>query len=175
MLFKDNAKKKALIAAKKAYNEAAALKGDTREEMAFRRRIGFRSRTHLDKVFVEGATKIGRYQEVCVHAEASGQERPAFPKPSMFQTAKGPQGVMYTFVPLEFSEEVFKLGGQYQTMEIDAFRAIELTQDVANRVSFDLDLEKPIVSLQFLRDELAAAAGDANSAEESADEGSGEE
>ena len=169
MLFKDNAKKKALIAAKKAYNEAAALKGDTREEMAFRRRIGFRSRTHLDKVFVEGATKIGRYQEVCVHAEA------AFPKPSMFQTAKGPQGVMYTFVPLEFSEEVFKLGGQYQTMEIDAFRAIELNQDVANRVSFDLDLEKPIVSLQFLRDELAAATGDANSAEKSADEGSGEE
>ena len=47
-------------------------------------------------------------------------------------------------------------GGQYQTMEIDAFRAIRLTQEIADKVSFDLDLEKPIVTLQFLRDELAA-------------------
>ena len=59
-------------------------------------------------------------------------------------------------------------------MEIDAFRAIELTQDVANRVSFDLDLEKPIVTLQFLRDELAAAVGDDTQTGDSDDEGSGE-
>ena len=52
MFFKDSAKKKALLAAKSAYVEAATLKGDTREEVAFRRRIGFRSRTHLDKIFI---------------------------------------------------------------------------------------------------------------------------
>ena len=158
MLFKDNAKKKALLAAKQAYVEAATLKGDSREEMAFRRKVGFRSRTHLDKVFVEGATKIARYQDAYVRAEAAGEEKPEFPKPATFQTAKGPQGMIYTYVPMEFAEEVFKLGGQYQTMELDAWRAIVLTQDVADKLSFDLDLEKPIVTLQFLREELEAAS-----------------
>ena len=43
-------------------------------------------------------------------------------------------------------------------MEIDAFRAIRLTQEVSDKMSFDLDLEKPVVTLQFLRDELAAAS-----------------
>ena len=68
MFFKDSAKKKALLAAKSAYVEAATLKGDTREEVAFRRRIGFRSRTHLDKIFIEGATKTARHQDLCEQA-----------------------------------------------------------------------------------------------------------
>lgn len=158
MFFKDSAKKKALLAAKSAYTEAASLKGDSREEVAFRRRIGYRSRTHLDKIFIEGATKTGRYHDLCVQAEAQGLERPAPPKPSMFQTAKGANGPIFTYVPLEFAEPVFALGGQYQTMEIDAFRAIRLTQEVSDKMSFDLDLENPVVTLQFLRDELAAAS-----------------
>jgi len=33
-----------------------------------------------------------------------------------------------------------------------------LTQEVSDKMSFDLDLEKPVVTLQFLRDELAAAS-----------------
>jgi hypothetical protein len=45
-------------------------------------------------------------------------------------------------------------------MEIDAFSAIRQTQAVADKLSLDLDLEKPIVTLQFLRDELEAASED---------------
>jgi hypothetical protein len=45
----------------------------------------------------------------------------------------------------------------YQTMQIDAFKAITLVQEVAERVSFDLGLEDPIITLQFLRDELSAS------------------
>ena len=162
MFFKDSAKKKALLAAKSAYVEAATLKGDTREEVAFRRRIGFRSRTHLDKIFIEGATKTARHQDLCEQANDRGLEHPPPPKVGMFQSAKGPNGIIYTYVPAEFSEPVFLYGGQYQTMEIDAFRAIRLTQEIADKVSFDLDLEKPIVTLQFLRDELAALENSAS-------------
>ncbi|HBO15764.1 MAG TPA: hypothetical protein DD440_05455 [Porticoccaceae bacterium] len=160
MFFKDSAKKKALMAAKSAYTEAAMMKGDTREEVAFRRRIGFRSRTHLDKVFIEGATRTARYHDQCLRATAQGLETPAAPKPSTFQVAKGPNGEIYTYVPIEFATDVFVLGGQYQTMEIDAFSAIRQTQAVADKLSLDLDLEKPIVTLQFLRDELEAASED---------------
>lgn len=160
--FKDNSKKKALLAAKAAYTEAATLKGDSREEVAFRRRIGYRSRTHLDKIFIEGATKTANYHDLCIQAEGQGLERPDAPKPSMFQTAKGANGPIYTYVPLEFSEPVFIFGGQYQTMEIDAFRAIRLTQEVSDKMSFDLDLEKPVITLQFLRDELSTASDEAS-------------
>lgn len=43
--------------AKKEFDKAAALKGDSRKEDAYRMRIALRVRAHIDKLFVE---EIGR-------------------------------------------------------------------------------------------------------------------
>ena len=43
--------------ARKDYEKAVGLKGDTRKEHAYRMRIGLRARSHIDKLFVDGATK----------------------------------------------------------------------------------------------------------------------
>ncbi|NCX49899.1 MAG: hypothetical protein EBW81_10525, partial [Gammaproteobacteria bacterium] len=49
--------------ARKEYDKAVALKGDTRKEHAYRMRIALRARSHMDKLFVEGATKAEKYNE----------------------------------------------------------------------------------------------------------------
>ena len=47
--------------ARKEYDNAVALKGDSRKELAYRMRIGLRTRSHMDKLFIEGATKAESY------------------------------------------------------------------------------------------------------------------
>ena len=42
----------------------------------------------------------------------------------------------------------------YQTTKVDALKAIQLTQNVADKISFDLGLDEPFSALQFLRDGL---------------------
>ena len=49
--------------ARKEYDKAVVLKGDSRKEFAYRMRIGLRARSHMDKLFVEGATKAESYNE----------------------------------------------------------------------------------------------------------------
>ena len=43
--------------AKKEYDKAIALQGDSRKEDAYRMRIALRTRGHIDKLFVEASTK----------------------------------------------------------------------------------------------------------------------
>ena len=38
-------------------------------------------------------------------------------------------------------------------MQIDVYKAISLVQEVADKVALDLDLDQPLTTLQFLRDE----------------------
>ena len=56
----------------------------------------------------------------------------------------------------------------YQTTKVDALKAIQLTQNVADKISFDLGLDEPFSALQFLRDELM---GDEVEIDEETDDG----
>ena len=56
----------------------------------------------------------------------------------------------------------------YQTTKVDALKAIQLTQNVADKISFDLGLDEPFSALQFLRDELM---GDEVEIDEEVDDG----
>lgn len=152
-IFKNKAAKAAMTKAKEEYIRAAELGDDSRSARAYKMRIGIRCRAHLDNVFVEGAKKTAAYQDQCATAAAEGKPRPEPPKASPFQTAKTLNGVVYTYVPPEFADEVFSLGCMYQTMQIDIYKAISLVQEIADKVALDLDLDKPLVTLQFLRDE----------------------
>jgi hypothetical protein len=152
-IFKNKAAKAAMAKAKDDYIKAAELSDDSRSARSYKMRIGTRCRAHLDKVFVEGAKKTAAFQDQCASAAAEGKPRPEPPKASPFQTAKTLNGVVYTYVPPEFAEEVFSLGCRYQTMQIDVYKAISLVQEVADKVALDLDLDQPLTTLQFLRDE----------------------
>ena len=155
-VFKNKRSKEAKQEAKKIYVIAAMLSDATRDERMFKLRAGIRSRGHIDKAFIEGAKKTETHQELCLHAIAKGTDTPTPPTASIFQTAKTLNGQIYTYIPPEFSQELFALGNLYQTMQIDAAKAIVLAQEVAARISLDLGLDEPLVALQFLRDEVMA-------------------
>lgn len=157
-VFKNKRSKTAKEEAKKMYVKAAMLSDTTREERMFKLRVGLRCRGHIDKAFIEGAKKTERHQKLCLQALAKGLDTPTPPTVSIFQTAKTLNDQIYTYIPADFSNELFALGSLYQTVEIDAAKAIILAQEVSARVSLDLGLDEPLVALQFLRDEIMAEA-----------------
>lgn len=161
------AKKEEMLKAKQEYEKARQSTGDTRPEIAARIRVGLRCRAVIDKTFIEGAEKTADFTERCMVALAAGDEKPQAPAATAFQKIKSVNGEILAYIPLEFAEEVFKIGAAFQLEEVSAEQAIELAQAVADRLSEDIHLEPPIQALGFLREELAEGGGD------DSDEGSG--
>ena len=155
-VFKNNRSKTAKQQAKKMYDKAVMMSGATRDERMFKLRVGLRCRGHIDKAFIEGAKKTESHQQLCLKAIAKGLDTPTPPTVSIFQTAKTLNDQIYTYITPEFSEELFALGSLYQTVQIDAAKAIILAQEVSARISLDLGLDEPLIALQFLRDEIMA-------------------
>jgi len=170
-ILKNRALKKAMEGAKMSYIKATKLSGLSRESRIFKARIAGRSKAHLDKVFVQGAESSEMYQEACLAALSEGNERPSMPCPKPFQTVKTKTETVYTYVPAEFAQEMFTLGSLYQSVSVSANEALKMAQDVADRVSFDIGIEEPFTAVQFLRDELADSAADADQDEASEAEG----
>ena len=77
---------------------------------------------------------------------------------SEFQRVGAGGRQVWVYLPQEYAQRAFDLGGQYQLIEIDAEQAIVQMQDLADRVfMLELRLEQPFQVLQFLREELQAA------------------
>ena len=154
---------------KASYLKAVTLSGLSRESRIFKSRIAGRSKAHLDKVFIEGAEQSEIYQEACLAALSEGNDRPPMPDPKPFQKIKTKAEVVYTYVPAEFTREMYALGSLYQAASISINEALKMGQEVADRVSFDLGLEEPFTALQFLRDELESESEDDETEDESPD------
>ena len=139
--------------AKAEFDKACELSGDSREIRAFRMKIALRCRAHIDKSFIEGAEKTAVYDEACLRAVAAGREKPPPPKVTMYQRVKSASGDIITFIPEDIAGEAFKVGAKYQLTEIEATSAIDLVQNLANTLSYQLHLDDPLVALYFLREE----------------------
>ena len=163
------AKKEEMLKAKQDYEKACNDTGDSRPEIAARIRVGLRCRAVLDKTFIEGAEKTADHTERCMVALASGDEKPKPPAATSFQTIKSVNGEILAYIPLEYAEEVFKIGAAFQLEEVSAEQAIELAQGVAEKISEDIHLEPPIQALGFLREELAEGGDEAGESEEAGD------
>jgi len=159
------AQKEEMLKAKQEYEKACKSTGDTRPEVAARIRVGLRCRAVLHKTFIEGAEKTADYTERSMLALASGDEKPKPPAATSFQTIKTVNGEILAYIPLEYAEEVFKIGAAFQLEEVSAEQAIELAQVVADKISEDIHLEPPIQALGFLREELAEGGDEAGSGE----------
>lgn len=156
-IFKNRGVKAAQQQAKADYIKVASLPKEHRGARAVRQRMANRCKANLDKAFVEGAHKTDLFQKQSVAALTKGSEKPVAPVATSYQMVKTVSGEIYTYLPSEFAEEVFRLGAMYQTLQIDIAKAITLGQEIAARVSYDLGLDDAFVALQFLRDELAAS------------------
>jgi hypothetical protein len=107
---------------------------------------------------VTGAEQTASWQELAAVAIANGKEKPPPPEPSLFQKIKSGDNEIFVYLPEEYANEAYALGGKYQRAEIPAHQAIEAMQGLANQICmFELKLDEPFQVLQFLRDELAGS------------------
>lgn len=165
---KDEARKKAQA----EYEEARDADPASRAGHALTIRAGARAKAHVDKTFITGAEKAVVYDEMRAIAIVKGEEKPEPPKASEFQVIKSVNGELLTYLPLPYAERIFKLGMRYQTVDITAEQAVELVQQVADQISLELQLKEPFIALEFLREELKQASGEAGSGEDGQDDGS---
>lgn len=156
-IFKRRGIKAAQQKSKADYIKVASLPESDRAARIVRLRMANRCKANLDKVFVEGAQKTALFQRQSIAALTKGSEKPVAPVANSYQRVKTVSGEIFTYLPEEFAEEVFRLGAMYQTQQIDIAKAITLGQEVAARVSSEIGLDEPFVALQFLRNELEAS------------------
>ena len=146
--------------ARKEYDKAVALKGDSRKELAYRMRIGLRARSHMDKLFVEGANKAESYNETVMLNISQGKKVPELPVTSEYTKLMTASGEVWSYLPDEYAQLVFKYGMQYQSVQITGPQAIDSVQKISNAIAIELRLEKPLVALEFLREQLVAEGVD---------------
>ena len=146
--------------ARKEYDKAVALKGDSRKELAYRMRIGLRARSHMDKLFVEGANKAKSYNETVMLNISQGKKVPEIPVTSEYTKLMTASGEVWSYLPDEYAQLVFKYGMQYQSVQITGPQAIDSVQKISNAIAIELKLEKPLVALEFLREQLVAEGVD---------------
>jgi hypothetical protein len=146
--------------ARKAYDQAVGLKGDTRKEHAYRMRIGLRARSHIDKLFVDGAKKAEKYNETVMLNISQGKKAPAAPTTNEYMKLVSASGVVWSYLPEEYAQLVFKYGMQYQSVAITGLKAIDCVQKVSNAVAIELKLDKPLIALEFLREQMTAEGVD---------------
>ena len=146
--------------ARKAYDQAVGLKGDTRKEHAYRMRIGLRARSHIDKLFVDGAKKAEKYNETVMLNISQGKKAPAAPTTNEYMKLVSASGLVWSYLPEEYAQLVFKYGMQYQSVAITGLKAIDCVQKVSNAVAIELKLDKPLIALEFLRDQMTAEGVD---------------
>lgn len=146
--------------AKKEFDKAAALKGDSRKEDAYRMRIALRVRAHIDKLFVEAAEKAERFNELVMLCIAEGKKQPEPPEPSNYMKLMTASGEVWSYLPEEYANLVFKQGMAYQSMHITGPKAIDTVQKVVDAAAAELNLSQSLVALEFLREEIAAEGVD---------------
>ena len=146
--------------ARKDYDKAVGLKGDTRKEHAYRMRIGLRARSHIDKLFVDGAKKAEKYNETVMLNISQGKKAPAAPTTNEYMKLVSASGEVWSYLPEEYAQLVFKYGMQYQSVAITGPKAISCVQKVSDAVAIELKLDKPLIALEFLREQLTAEGVD---------------
>tara|TARA_B100001093_G_scaffold427128_1_gene421330 strand:+ start:454 stop:1002 length:549 start_codon:yes stop_codon:yes gene_type:complete len=141
--------------AKRDYDKAVALKGDSRKEDAYRMRIGLRARGHIDKLFVEAAQKAEKFNDIAMIHIAQGKPAPEPPKPPNFMKLMTASGEVWSYIPEEYSVLVFKYGMLYQSMNVSGPKAIFNVQRIIDSISNELKLPNQLMALEFLRTQLA--------------------
>lgn len=117
-------------------------------------------RAFLDRTFINGAEQSALYIDKVELALATGAPMPSMAKSKLYQKIASSTGSVWTYAPEIYGVEAFNLGRSYQSIEIDAFEAIDSMQAVIDRLcQYELRLEETFEALRFLREETAVTYG----------------
>ncbi len=150
--------------AKLAFEKVSALESDSRAARSARVRMALLCRAALDKAFIDGAERTRAHEEGVASALKLGRQQPAPPVADSYFEIKVTGEPVFVYLPMEYAGEAFAVGSRYQRAEIDARRAIDFVQALADQMCrYELGLDEAFLALQFLRDEIASdeAGGDA--------------
>ena len=117
-------------------------------------------RAFLDRTFIDGAEQSALYIDKVELALATGAPMPSMATSKLYQKIASSTGSVWTYAPEIYGAEAFNLGRSYQSIEIDAFEAIDSMQAVIDRLcQYELRLEETFEALRFLREETAVTYG----------------
>ena len=138
------------------FEKAQANSSDSPELAALRLGMSALCKAHIDKTFIDGAELTRKWQEACELCLAQFKDKPSPPAPKLFQLVKmaHSENKIWTWMPEEYTQEIFSLGAKYQTMSISTQQAIEKTQLIAEKICKNyLGLNSAFDALEFLRDQ----------------------
>lgn len=121
---------------------------------AFKMKIAHRTRAHIDLTFIEGAQKLGRYHQANLTAIAKQLEGPEKPSYKPFQKIKTLDSEVIAYLPNFEAQQIFDLGGKYQTQQINVSEALTAVQSIADTIFHNFDISVSLSTLGFLRDEV---------------------
>jgi len=143
--------------AQKDFEKASELKEDkARSSKQYCTRIALQSRTHIDKLFVEAAKKTEDFEAIAMEAMAAGESIPEKPIASPWLSIKSTDGLIYSYIPEKYANQIFAIAAAYQTVKIGRAGAIEQAQRSADTLFEDIGVSQSFNVLQFLRDEEEA-------------------
>ena len=139
------------------FDKALQLKEDnTRSSKQYCTRIALQSRTHVDKLFVEAAKKTEDFEAAAMEAIAAGESIPDKPLPTPWLGIKSTDGLIYSYIPEKYANQIFAIAAAYQTVKLDRTGAIEQAQRTADALFEEIGVSQSFNVLQFLRDEEEA-------------------
>jgi hypothetical protein len=153
-LFKAPSKSTLKEKAKSAFERLVEDK-DNPKTRSVRIHLGLLLRTHVDKLFVQGATDAQELDKAIAIAIAAGQPKPERPPAPVFLEIKTSEGVRNSYLPEEYAQVIYNLGARYQSEQILAIDAIGKAQEIFDTICHDeLNLPQSFEVLRFLRVEL---------------------
>ena len=133
--------------------EKATRNSSSRSSLGFRLRLANRAKVNIEKTFLEAAKLTEAYESLKEDylrrdEPIEGLESPKLIDP--YQLISTDNGVVISYIPEDYSEEIFKLGCSYQKCMITADKAKGIAQSVLDRICIELDINKEIDVLEFL-------------------------
>lgn len=153
-IFKSQSKSALKDKAKSAYEKMVEGRENPKTR-SVRIHLGLLLRTHVDKLFVQGAEDAVEYDKAVALAIASGQDKPERPAAPTFMEIKSSEGTRNSYMPEAYAQVIYNLGMRYQSEQILALDAITRTQEAFDAICYDeLKLPQSFEVLRFLRDEF---------------------
>ena len=124
-----------------------------RSSLGFRLRLANRAKINIEKTFVEAAKLTDTYEslkEDYLNRDVPIEDLEAPKLIDPYQLISTDKGVVISYIPEDYSEEIFKLGCSYQKCRITADKAKGIAQSVLDRICIELDINKEIDVLEFL-------------------------
>ena len=127
-----------------------------RPALGIRLRLANRAKVNIEKTFLEAAKLTDTYESLKESYVDRDEPMEELKPPKLidpYQLISTDNGVVISYIPEDYSEEIFKLGCSYQKCMITADKAKSIAQNVLNKICFELDVNKEIDVLEFLEED----------------------